>query len=426
MLWSLIGRLFGRKPAVPAPPPPPQAATRAPAVQPTAHAATTGMAGGPALLAVVGARRPLVNVDGQISGFEFNVTDTLRQRLNGQADDALLRAHLNALFGSMRLCVQNGHFAFTEMPALWLPEKPAEAAQGHQIALRGLAEAGDATQFDKTLTAWRRAGAVIGWRSSEKTAPGQRPDFVVCDSALPPSAPRWVAPYLPDVDSLESALRCGAGWAGSAVMIGAEPREAKALPPAARHLMRLLNQLIRDEDTTAVVREIKGDAALSVRLLQHLNSAGLTRGTTLDSIEQAVAVLGRDALYHWVSGMLVRMGPPRPAAATLQARALWRARMLEMMGRAAKEPQPGTLYLLGLTSVLPMLLQITMAEALDSMQLPAHASEALEDRAGPWAAYLSLVEALEKPDMATAQELAEPLGGLDAMMGMSASAWKVA
>ena len=426
MLMSLIGRLFGRKPPPPVAPPPPKPAPRQNTTmfQPTSHAPSTLMADAGLSTTVVGARRPLVNADGQISGFEFNVTDTLRQRMNGRADDSLLRAHLNALFGSMRLCVQGGHFAFTELPAAWLPARIPETAQGHQIALRGLHEVEDATQLDKTLSAWRRAGAVIGWRITEQGAPGQRPDFVICDSAMPPEAPRWVAPYLPDVDTLESALRCGAGWAGSAVMIGAEPREAKSLPPAARHLMRLLNKLIRDEDTEQVVGEIKGDAALSVRLLQHLNSAGMSRGTTLVSIEQAVSVLGRDALYHWVSGMLVRMGPPRPAAATLQARALWRARMLEMMARAAKEPQPGSLYLMGLTSVLPMLLQISMADALESMQLPAHAAQALQSRDGPWAVYLSLVEALEKPDMAAAQVLAEPLGGLDAMMSMSANAWK--
>jgi c-di-GMP-related signal transduction protein len=71
-----------------------------------------------------------------------------------------------------------------------------------------------------------------------------------------------------------------------------------------------------------------------------------------------------------------------------------------------------------------MLLQISMADALESMQLPEHAAQALQNRDGPWAVYLSLVEALEKPDMAAAQMLAEPLGGLDAMMSMSANAWK--
>lgn len=196
MLWSLIGRLFGRKPAAPIPPPS-KAAARTTMFAPTGHGPTTLMAGGPVNLTVVGARRPLVNVDGQISGFEFNVTDTLRQRMNGHADTALLRAHLNALFGSMRQCVQNGHFAFTELPAVWLPENPAEAAQGHQIALRGLAEVPDPARLDKTLAAWRRAGAVIGWRANEKAVPGQRPDFVVSDTALPPSAPRWVAPTWP-------------------------------------------------------------------------------------------------------------------------------------------------------------------------------------------------------------------------------------
>lgn len=417
MLFAFISRLFGRKAA-----PPPSPAKMAPRT--TQFAATvipplprTGPL-------VVGARRPLVNADGQIAGFEFNVTDTLRHRMHGQPDDAMLRTHLSTLFGSMRLCVQGGHFAFAELPAVWLPADPRESAQGHQIALRDLNEVADARALGRAVVAWRAAGAVIGWREAEAAGAGLRADFIVCDDALPPTGPRWVAPCLKDVDSLETALRCGAGWAGSAVMMGAEPREARALPPGARHLMRLMNQLIRDEDTGAVVDEIKADAALSVRLLQHLNSAGLSRGTTLVSIEQAVAVLGRDALYHWVSGLLVRMGPPRPAAATLQARALWRARMLEAMGRAAKEPQPGSLYLMGLTSVLPVLMQISMAEALQSMQLPELAVQALRHRDGPWSGYLSLVEALEKPDMAAAQTLAEPLGGLDAMMNMSAGAWK--
>jgi EAL and modified HD-GYP domain-containing signal transduction protein len=180
---------------------------------------------------------------------------------------------------------------------------------------------------------------------------------------------------------------------------------------------------VRDDDTDALVAAVKDDAALCVRLLQYLNSPGVTRGTRLTSIEQAVAVLGRDALYHWASALLVRMGPARPAAASLQALALARARLLELLGRAAGDASPGSLYLLGLGSVLPLLMQTSLAEALATLKLPSDAERALLRRDGPWAVHLALVEALEAADLATSAQLAGRFGGAAAVLSMSASAW---
>ena len=420
MFFSFIARLFGAKPAAP------------PAAVPTARrkavvAATAMAPSAPtAPLPVIGARRPLVDVKGRVAGFEFFVAHATRERLLAQPDIMVQRAHFTALLGSMRLCAQSGQLAYAELPASWLMGKVPESAERHQFGLQGFSDVSDASALAKAVKEWRTAGAKFGWRKLENAPPGLRPDFVVCTTALPPDGMAWVAPDMPDVDTLETALRTGANWAGSAVRASAEPREVRALPPQARRLMRLLNQLVRDDDSAAVVSEIKDDAALSVRLLQHLNSPGVSRGHTLVSIDQAVAVLGRDALYHWISGLLVRLAPARPAAASLQAQALWRAHLLEMVGRAAGEPQPGSLYLMGLVSLLPLLMQVSLSDALGSMQLPELAERALLQRDGAWSGYLALVEAFEKPDLVAARALAAPVGGLDAMMAMSSRAWQPA
>ena len=155
----------------------------------------------------------------------------------------------------------------------------------------------------------------------------------------------------------------------------------------------------------------------------HLNTAGATPGRVLDSIEQAVMVLGRDALYGWVAQMLVRLSPPRPAAEALQSLALARARMLEMLARRAGAASPGTLYLLGLASMLPTLLQCSVEDAVQSLRLAPTAMDALSRRAGPWEPYLSLVQALETQDMAVAQALGEQFGGLDDVLALWAQAW---
>ena len=81
---------------------------------------------------------------------------------------------------------------------------------------------------------------------------------------------------------------------------------------------------------------------------------------------------------------------------------------------------------MGLVSLLPLLMQVSLSDALGSMQLPELAERALLQRDGAWSGYLALVEAFEKPDLVAARALAAPVGGLDAMMAMSSRAWQPA
>jgi c-di-GMP-related signal transduction protein len=94
-----------------------------------------------------------------------------------------------------------------------------------------------------------------------------------------------------------------------------------------------------------------------------------------------------------------------------------------MLGRSVGETAPGSLFLMGLCSVLPQLMQMALADALASLQLPPEAEQALLRGTGPWTGYIALLEALEAPDMSAAKPLSEPFGGLDKVLAMSARSW---
>lgn len=419
MLQALLGRWFAK------PPPPAARWVTAREMLPAANTA-------PAATAVaIGARRALVNAGGEIAGYEFRIGAAMLQRLQARPDPSATRAHLNALLAGMRRCAKAGQLAFTALPADWLVMctlQPDEL-RGVQVHLLPPHRAHDApsaqpmADVTSGLNPWRRAGARLGWLHNDAAFAGLTPDFLVHTDAVAPPCATWVAPDLADIDAMDAALRAGAQWAGCEVKLGAEPRQANALPPQARQLMLALNRLLQDDETSVIVEAIERDANLSLRLLQYLNSPGVSTGQALGSIGQAVAVLGRNALYQWLAVLLLRMAPARPAAAALQSLALARANLLQALGKVAGESAPAGLYLLGLVSVLPLLLQVSLSEALASLHLPPEATQALRERQGPWAGYLSLVEALEAADLDTAKVLSAPLGGLSRVMSLSARAW---
>jgi EAL and modified HD-GYP domain-containing signal transduction protein len=421
-MWpSFLLQLLGRAPAAlksraPASTPAPKERRKAgSAVRPTTQADTPQT--------IIGARRPLVAADGSMAGFEFHVSPVLMQRLRREADHPAAHGMVSSVLGAMRLSLAPGRMALADLPAPWLAATPDDGSFAPGMWLVTGPDAGAAL-----VGRLRGQGVRVGWRPAEVPA-GMQPDFLLVPAAQAlqvaagwPGAPLLVLDA-PDIDSMESLLHAPVTLVACSPRAAMEPTQAQALSPQVQRLMSLLARLVRDEDHGALVAEIKADAALALRLLQYMNSAGATPGRVLGSIDDAVMVLGRDALYRWCAQLLVRLGPSRPAAAALQALALARARFFEQLARTQGEPAPGRLYLLGLASLLPQLLRSSVADALAALQLPAEAHLALSEGTGPWASYVALVHALERPDLEAARPLAVDFGGLPSVMAASARSW---
>lgn len=411
-MWQALQQWF--KPRAPARVPPAPVRTPVAAPSPAVSAVANGT--------VVGAHRPLVAADGTLAGFEFRVSPSLVQRLQRQGDGPATHTVATHVLAAMRLSLAPGRLALTELPAAWLDRCDATVL-GPGMLIVTTADAQPAL-----VDRLRARQVQVGWRTDGVPA-GTRPDFLLASPAQAHGVPAWpavplVLPDLPDLDTLESVLRAPVWLAACQTAAAPDAPAGAALAPQTALLLRLLASLVRDQDHAEVVATIQSDAALSLRLLQHLNSAGASPGRTLASVDEAVTVLGRDALYRWCAHLLVRSGPARPAAPALQALALARGRLLEQLARRRAEPQPGRFFLFGLASLLPQLLRAPLDEALRSLRLPGEARQALAEGQGPWAPYLALCGALERADLDAARPLAEPFGGLPVVLAEATRSWR--
>jgi c-di-GMP-related signal transduction protein len=103
--------------------------------------------------------------------------------------------------------------------------------------------------------------------------------------------------------------------------------------------------------------------------------------------------------------------------------AVARARLLELLASVRHERHPSGFFTLGLASMLPALLNTSVAAALSPLDLGSEARAALLDGAGPWRHYLQLAVAIERHDLQDAAHWAGDFGGLAAVLDCAEQAW---
>jgi c-di-GMP phosphodiesterase len=384
--------------------------SRGPVAADGAAAAPARTPGPPASAAAAPAgsvRRPLVGRDGRVAAFEWLLADAARRPL----------ADRRALWAAAQAAGLPGLVALTLAQARD-PALQASLPGGLWLALDALPEAG--------LAAALRARSVrVG---APALAPQAEPalDFVVATAAgggldtLMLAEQRWrelqprvrlVALGLTSLDDAEQLLARGFHLAGGRLGRARQPAAAQqALGPAAHRICALLSQLAVDADTTPLAEAVRADVALGYRLLRYANSPSVGLRTPAETVEQAVAVLGRRELTRWLQVLLLSAGAARPAQQALQQHTLMRARLLERLAERRGEPEPGAFFTLGLLSTLEQLLGVPLATAVAPLRLRDEAQQALLQGRGPWAPQLALLEAMEAPEESAFWAAAAALG----------------
>lgn len=172
----------------------------------------------------------------------------------------------------------------------------------------------------------------------------------------------------------------------------------RELATAPVSIMRLLT-LLRDENSSEadIEKALRGNMALTVRLLRAVNSAALG-GRGIESIRQAIRLLGRSELNRWLALLLVTTNGSRTAFDDeLMHIAMRRARMCETIAIATGDRRASDGYfIVGLFSLLDAILRAPMPELLREVDLARDVNEALLERTGPFGPTLSLVESFER------------------------------
>jgi EAL and modified HD-GYP domain-containing signal transduction protein len=187
-----------------------------------------------------------------------------------------------------------------------------------------------------------------------------------------------------------------------------------------------------DPDVDALARTIQADVSLSYRLLSYLNSPAFGFMRKIDSIRQAITLLGWVNVRNWLRAVLMADMAQGEVQGEVLHVSLWRGRFLEQLVAENDfwDFRPDEMFLMGMFSLLDAILGVSMAEALACLPLTEAQKKALT-AAGPteYAPLLNLLPALEDGDGLGPDRMLQDLS-LDAdatrRLHLAAGAWAAA
>ncbi len=169
----------------------------------------------------------------------------------------------------------------------------------------------------------------------------------------------------------------------------------KGMNPAQTIILQLMQMVQKNEDIPKIESVLKRDPALSYKLLRFINSAGFGAQREIQSLRQAITMMGYSPMYRWLT-LLLATASTSGYSPVLMETAVVRGRLAELLGHKALGRGEGeNLFVAGMFSLLDRLLGLPMQEVLDTIQLPDDVVEALLTRGGKYGPYLALAEACE-------------------------------
>ncbi|TFW16772.1 EAL and HDOD domain-containing protein [Duganella callida] len=171
--------------------------------------------------------------------------------------------------------------------------------------------------------------------------------------------------------------------------------DAKGLNPAQTIIMQLMQMVRQNADIAQLEAVLKRDATLTYKLLRFINSAGFGAGREVQSLRQALTLLGYTPLYRWLTLLLATASTSGYSPVLLET-AVVRGRLAELLAqRDLGKGEAENVFVAGMFSLLDRLLGIPMAEVLANIQLSEDVVTALLTRNGKYGPYLALAEACE-------------------------------
>ncbi len=174
----------------------------------------------------------------------------------------------------------------------------------------------------------------------------------------------------------------------------------RKLSPSQQALVELMHLVESDADNLDIERAIKRDVPLSVNLLRIVNTPAAGLGQRIDSLSQALLVLGRRQLQRWLQIMLYAEPGTRGHAMTpLLMLASTRARLVELLAQRLRPGQrqvADVAFTVGIMSLMDALFSVPMADLVEQIPVSDEVAAALLKRTGFFGELLRLAESLEQ------------------------------
>lgn len=195
-----------------------------------------------------------------------------------------------------------------------------------------------------------------------------------------------------------------------------ETLTGKRADPAKISLLNILTLVMSDCDVADIERELKHQPSLSYNLLRMANSSALGFSKNINSIKQAIMVLGRKQLQRWIQLLLyVADNKNEKMSDAMLKMAATRGKMMELIAAADRphdKNHQDRAFMVGILSLLDALLGIEMTEIIDKLSIPADTSQALLSRSGRLGQELKLIEENERGEIASVKSILAELNFL--------------
>ncbi len=214
---------------------------------------------------------------------------------------------------------------------------------------------------------------------------------------LAPYKTTLMASNIGQFDALESCIECGCKLFQGSFL--SKPKVVKGRNVNANQIamMQLIQELQKPNTTPEKLEDlIIRDPILTYKLLRIVNSAAYSLVRQVESVAEAVVLLGMEQVRKWAS--LIAMSANNDKPEELTRILLTRGHMCEMIAETEKRPNPSSFFMVGMMSGLHAMLDIDQATLLEQLPLGDDIKAALGKGEGPMGVLLNQVIAYENGD----------------------------
>ena len=184
----------------------------------------------------------------------------------------------------------------------------------------------------------------------------------------------------------------------------AHPEQVARNRPSIRRsrMLDLLGRIDEESPAEEIAKQLKRVPHLTMNVISMANLVRDDAAQRIESVEQAVVMVGRDRLMRWLHLLLFSSDDPNGLADPLCQLSSTRSTTMERLARASLDPElnPERAALAGLLSLAPALLDLSVREVCRKLALEYSIEKALLRREGPIGELLALVECHEARDSA--------------------------
>jgi EAL and modified HD-GYP domain-containing signal transduction protein len=167
------------------------------------------------------------------------------------------------------------------------------------------------------------------------------------------------------------------------------------VPSSKLGTLRLLTELSKEDASVQQLEQLLSqDMSMSYRVLRCINSSFYSLPRKVDSILQAIVILGIEPLRQLCALVALQGFDDRPPSLLVVAMA--RARMCEQLGKISGAQDSGPFFITGLFSMLNVLTGVPIAQLVDDLPLSTPIVRALLSQEGELGNALNCVRAYER------------------------------